>query len=136
MCSASSLPAPRRRWARTKTRYDAVVRSAVNYLHYFNGTNSVDVLLGFDAELTLSFVPQRFLWRLQLPRADADYPRLSAVSSSSAAGYLPACFLTCRLLAACADWNVSGNQSHRTLQIAASDDAKCKAAENVGQDRG
>lgn len=45
--------------------YDATVRTAATYLHYFRGTSDDDVLRGFDGELTLNLVPQRFLWRFQ-----------------------------------------------------------------------
>lgn len=46
-------------------RYDAELRSAFTYLHYFNDTLDSELLRGFAGELNLAFVPGRFVWVVQ-----------------------------------------------------------------------
>jgi Putative beta-barrel porin 2 len=46
-------------------RYEANVRSAVTYLHYFNGTLDDEVLRGFEGDVRLTISPQHASWIFQ-----------------------------------------------------------------------
>lgn len=46
-------------------RYQADLRSALTYLHYFNGTLDDEVLRGFSGEVRTFIVPQKFSWVFQ-----------------------------------------------------------------------
>ncbi len=46
-------------------RYDAELRSAFTYLHYFNDTLDSELLRGFSGEFNAAFVPGRFVWVVQ-----------------------------------------------------------------------
>lgn len=45
--------------------YQANVRSAATYLHYFNGTIGDEVLKGFEGDVRFFIMPQRFSWIVQ-----------------------------------------------------------------------
>ena len=45
--------------------YEADVRTAATYLHYFQGTLEDEVLRGFAGDLTFFIVPERFTWEIQ-----------------------------------------------------------------------
>ena len=45
--------------------YQANVRSALTYLHYFNGTQDDELLRGFSGDLRIFVLPQRFSWIVQ-----------------------------------------------------------------------
>jgi len=45
--------------------YEANVRSVLTYLHYFNKTQDDQTLRGFEGDVRMSIVPQRFSWIVQ-----------------------------------------------------------------------
>jgi hypothetical protein len=46
-------------------RYQANVRSAATYLHYFNNTQDDELLKGFSGDVRVFILPQRFSWIVQ-----------------------------------------------------------------------
>jgi hypothetical protein len=45
--------------------YETEVRTAVTYLHYFEGTQENEVLRGFAGDVSFFIVPERFTWIIQ-----------------------------------------------------------------------
>ena len=47
-------------------RYEANLRTAATYFHYFNGTQDDELLRGLAGDLTFFIVPERFTDRIQI----------------------------------------------------------------------
>jgi putative beta-barrel porin BBP2 len=45
--------------------YEANLRTAATYFHYFQGTQDDDVLRGLAGDVTIFIVPERFTWKIQ-----------------------------------------------------------------------
>lgn len=46
-------------------RYEANLRTAATYLHYFNDTQDDELLRGLTGDVTIFIVPERFTWKIQ-----------------------------------------------------------------------